>query len=180
MIVFAVDPDRQRTAQLRSALQSLGCTVAFAHDFASAGKLLLGPARPGVLYVAEIVPPLSGADLLSMVERHERLAGVPIVAHVSDDRSLLAAALRRGGVRLVNDAVGADALATLLAALASSSSDADWRVTMIAWARCLRLRTDHNREVTASRRATARVQFRRATELVRGAGALRASRRPHS
>jgi hypothetical protein len=96
-----------------------------AHDYPTATWLLQAGPLPSVLYVGAALRPLTGADFLAAVERNQRLAGVPTIAAVARGDSLLAIALRRGGVHTLEGEPDPANAAALVAQLVRG-----------AWGRC--------------------------------------------
>ena len=117
VLAVVADSDTRFVAAVMQELRERRVAAIVAHDYATAMRLLADGPLPSVLYVGAAVRPLTGADLLADIERNERLAGVPMIAVVPPD-SLLAIALKRGGVHTLEGAPDAVDAATLIANIA--------------------------------------------------------------
>jgi PleD family two-component response regulator len=123
MLAVVADSDARFAAAVMHALGERNVATVLVHDYETATRLLANGPLPSVLYVGAAVRPLTGADLLAELERNQRLAGIPTVAAVSRADSLLAIALRRGGVHTLAgaDATSAAALIANIAACAAAA-----------------------------------------------------------
>lgn len=124
MLAVVADSDTRFVAAVMHELRERNVATVVAHDYATATRLLANGPLPSVLYVGAAVRPLTGADLLAGLERNARLHGIPTVAAVARADSLLAVALRRGGVHTLAgaDATSAAALIAYVAAWVRGAS----------------------------------------------------------
>jgi hypothetical protein len=141
VLAVIADSDRIRARALAGQLRKHRIVALVAHDYTTATKLLFEGPRPAALYVGQSVSPLHGPDLLADMDRNANLVGLPIVAAVHEEDSVISCALTKGGVYTVAARASYRAVAALVARLARYPSDAAWRRAVLDLSQLLQART---------------------------------------
>jgi CheY-like chemotaxis protein len=94
--VLIVDTDGAHTVELSRALRAAGHSTELASSTPSAIERLLG-SRPRVI----LIDPFAAGRLLGILERHPMWSLIPVVVMTDNPGSILAEALRLGGMHVL-------------------------------------------------------------------------------
>lgn len=96
---LVADSNTQRGTAVRRGLRAHGFAVRVVARFDLAARLIKSKRSWQAVFVAELVAPLHGTDLLAQTESH--LLGTPVIVAVCAADSIIAAILRRGGIEVL-------------------------------------------------------------------------------
>ena len=101
MRIAIMDRNHEVAYALKEELERRQVSAIVVQSYSVALRLLKGRPRPAALFVGEFVGDRPGVDLLAEIERTPGVVDLPVFTMLSHPRSLIASALRSGGVHVL-------------------------------------------------------------------------------